>query len=67
LDEGEITLPLLVEALERVKLREYPRWGEKPDVTSTPIPRYDLLTSKPSDMSCSFREAARSSASSATS
>jgi len=29
LDEGEITLPLLVEALERVKLREYSALGRK--------------------------------------
>jgi len=42
LDEGEITLPLLVEALERGNLRVFRAWGEKPDV-STPIPRYDLL------------------------
>lgn len=44
LDEGEITLPLLVEALERGETRGvFSAEGEKPDVTSTPIPRYDLL------------------------
>jgi len=43
LDEGEITLPKFVEAWERGDTSgEF--WGEeKPDVTQTPIPRYDLL------------------------
>jgi len=45
LDEGEITLPLLVEALARGETSGIFRaWGEKPDVTGTPIPRFDLLT-----------------------
>ncbi len=44
LDEGEITLPLLVEALERGETSGvFSANGEKPDVTSTPIPRFDLL------------------------
>ena len=44
LDEGEITLPLLVEALERGETSgTFSAGGEKPDVSSTPIPRYDLL------------------------
>jgi len=44
LDEGEITLPLLVEALERGETSgSFHAGGEKPDVTHTPIPRYDLL------------------------
>jgi radical SAM superfamily enzyme YgiQ (UPF0313 family) len=44
LDEGEITLPLFVEALERGETSgRFTAGGEKPDVTSTPVPRYDLL------------------------
>lgn len=44
LDEGEITLPMLVEALERGETSgKFTSNGEKPDVTTTPIPRYDLL------------------------
>lgn len=44
LDEGEITLPLLVEALERGETSGIFRaWGEKPDVSTSPIPRFDLL------------------------
>ena len=44
LDEGEITLPLFVEALERGETSgTFRANGEKPDVTETPIPRYDLL------------------------
>ena len=44
LDEGEITLPLLVEALNRGETTGIFRaGGEKPDVTGTPIPRFDLL------------------------
>jgi radical SAM superfamily enzyme YgiQ (UPF0313 family) len=56
LDEGEITLPLLVEALERREISGIFRSnGEKPDVTTTPIPRYDLLDLKAySDMSVQF-------------
>jgi radical SAM superfamily enzyme YgiQ (UPF0313 family) len=43
LDEGEITLPLFVEALERGESQGTFRAAEKPDVTTTPIPRFDLL------------------------
>ncbi|HEY9611849.1 B12-binding domain-containing radical SAM protein [Allocoleopsis sp.] len=44
LDEGEITLPLFVEAIERGETEGVFRsGGEKPDVTETPIPRFDLL------------------------
>ena len=43
LDEGEITLPMFVEALERGETSGEFRADEKPDVTQTPIPRYDLL------------------------
>jgi radical SAM superfamily enzyme YgiQ (UPF0313 family) len=44
LDEGEITLPLFVQALERGDRQGVIHAnGEKPDVTQTPIPRYDLL------------------------
>jgi radical SAM superfamily enzyme YgiQ (UPF0313 family) len=44
LDEGEITLPLFVEAVERGDRQGIFRAnGEKPAITSTPIPRYDLL------------------------
>ncbi|MGH2413996.1 MAG: B12-binding domain-containing radical SAM protein, partial [Microcystaceae cyanobacterium] len=43
LDEGEITLPLLVEALKGGKPNGIFRATEKPAVTETPIPRYDLL------------------------
>lgn len=44
LDEGEITLPQFVEALHRGDTSGIFRSdGQKPDVTTTPIPRYDLL------------------------
>lgn len=44
LDEGEITIPLFVEAVQRGETQGIFRSnGDKPDVTSTPIPRYDLL------------------------
>lgn len=44
LDEGEITLPLFVDALERGETAgRFTADGVKPDVTSTPVPRYDLL------------------------
>jgi radical SAM superfamily enzyme YgiQ (UPF0313 family) len=44
LDEGEITLPLFVEAVQRGDSQGIFRSdGEKPDVTGTPIPRFDLL------------------------
>ena len=43
LDEGEITLPLFVEAIQRGETQGIFRATDKPDVTLTPIPRYDLL------------------------
>jgi radical SAM superfamily enzyme YgiQ (UPF0313 family) len=44
LDEGELTLPLFVDAINRGESRGVFRAdGVKPDVTQTPIPRYDLL------------------------
>ncbi|WP_019505711.1 B12-binding domain-containing radical SAM protein [Pleurocapsa sp. PCC 7319] len=43
LDEGEITLPMFVEAIAQGKTSGIFRTTEKPDVTITPIPRYDLL------------------------
>jgi radical SAM superfamily enzyme YgiQ (UPF0313 family) len=43
LDEGECTLPLFLEALEQGEERGIYRSPEKPDVTQTPIPRFDLL------------------------
>jgi radical SAM superfamily enzyme YgiQ (UPF0313 family) len=44
LDEGEITLPLFIEAIERGDHQgRFSAEGEKPDVTATPIPRFDLL------------------------
>ena len=56
MDEGEITLPLLVEALERGDTSgTFRANGEKPDVTMTPIPRFDLLNLDAySDMSVQF-------------
>ncbi|ERN41708.1 Fe-S oxidoreductase [Rubidibacter lacunae KORDI 51-2] len=43
LDEGEITLPMFVEALGQGATSGTYRSEVKPDVTQTPIPRYDLL------------------------
>jgi radical SAM superfamily enzyme YgiQ (UPF0313 family) len=45
LDEGEITLPMFVEAIQRGDRQGVFRAinGEKPDVTSTPVPRFDLM------------------------
>ncbi|MEM9220006.1 MAG: B12-binding domain-containing radical SAM protein [Cyanobacteria bacterium P01_F01_bin.150] len=44
LDEGEITLPMFVEAIANGKTSGVFRSdGEKPDVTTTPVPRFDLL------------------------
>jgi len=44
LDEGEITLPLFIEAIERGERQgRFSSNGVKPDVTGTPIPRFDLL------------------------
>ncbi len=43
LDEGELTLPMFVEAINQGATHGVFRATEKPDVTITPIPRYDLL------------------------
>ena len=44
LDEGEITLPQFVEALQRGdRSGRFSAEGDKPDVTATPVPRFDLL------------------------
>lgn len=43
LDEGECTMPMFLEALARGEERGIFRATEKPDVTQTPIARYDLL------------------------
>ena len=44
LDEGEITLPLFIEAIQNGEAQGIFRAnGEKPDVTETPVPRFDLL------------------------
>ena len=43
LDEGEITLPMFIAAIERGDRTGVFRAIEKPAVTQTPIPRYDLL------------------------
>jgi radical SAM superfamily enzyme YgiQ (UPF0313 family) len=43
LDEGEITLPMFVDALAKGSTSGTFRATEKPDVTNTPVPRYDLL------------------------
>ncbi|HIK30678.1 MAG TPA: DUF4070 domain-containing protein [Oscillatoriales cyanobacterium M59_W2019_021] len=43
LDEGECTIPSFLEALARGEERGIFRASEKPDVTQTPMPRFDLL------------------------
>jgi radical SAM superfamily enzyme YgiQ (UPF0313 family) len=44
LDEGEITLPMLVEALgSGATTGTFTADGEKPDLSTSPIPRFDLL------------------------
>ncbi len=43
LDEGEITLPMFIEAIQKGETSGIFRATHKPDVTTTPIPRYDLL------------------------
>jgi radical SAM superfamily enzyme YgiQ (UPF0313 family) len=56
LDEGEITIPLFVAAVERgEKSGIFRSNGVKPDVTQTPIPRFDLLQlDQYSEMSVQF-------------
>lgn len=43
LDEGELTVPLFLEALRRGDTQGTFRATEKPDVTHSPLPRFDLL------------------------
>ncbi len=43
LDEGEDTIPLFLKAIERGDTSGIFRSKEKPDVTRTPVPRFDLL------------------------
>jgi radical SAM superfamily enzyme YgiQ (UPF0313 family) len=43
LDEGECTIPMFLDALENKEEKGIFRATEKPDVTQTPIPRFDLL------------------------
>jgi radical SAM superfamily enzyme YgiQ (UPF0313 family) len=45
LDEGELTLPLFVEAVNQGQMSGTFRApnGERPDVTTTPVPRFELL------------------------
>lgn len=43
LDEGECTIPTFLEALARGEQQGIFRATEKPDVTQTPLPRFDLL------------------------
>ena len=50
LDEGEITLPMFIQAVQEGKTSGVFRATEKPDVTTTPIPRFDLLEFDAYDM-----------------
>ncbi|KPQ36168.1 MAG: Fe-S oxidoreductase [Phormidesmis priestleyi Ana] len=43
LDEGEVTLPMLVEAIEKGETEGTFRALERPDVSASPVPRFDLL------------------------
>lgn len=44
LDEGEVTLaPFLADLANGTVQRSYTADGDKPDITQTPVPRYDLL------------------------
>jgi len=43
LDEGEMTIPLFLEALSQGQTQGIFRSSEKPDVSQSPIPRFDLL------------------------
>ena len=44
LDEGELTIPLFLEALDRGESQgRFSANGERPDVSLSPIPRFDLL------------------------
>lgn len=43
LDEGEMTIPLFLNAIAESKPQGIFRSAEKPDVTTSPLPRFDLL------------------------
>ncbi|MBF2066861.1 MAG: B12-binding domain-containing radical SAM protein [Calothrix sp. C42_A2020_038] len=43
LDEGEMTIPQFIEAITQGKTQGIFRSTEKPDVTQSPIPRFELL------------------------
>ncbi|NOQ34352.1 MAG: DUF4070 domain-containing protein [Methylococcaceae bacterium] len=43
LNEGEITIPMFLKALEAGETKGIYRTGEKPDVSQSPIPRFDLI------------------------
>ena len=43
LNEGEITVPMFLKGLENGELQGVYQSPAKPDVTKTPIPRYDLI------------------------
>ena len=44
LDEGEITLPMFVNAIDKGEATgRFRAGGEKPDLSTSPIPRFDLL------------------------
>ncbi len=43
LDEGEMTWPAFLKDLEEDRCRKIYRAAEKPDITQTPVPRFDLL------------------------
>ncbi|MBD1911398.1 MULTISPECIES: B12-binding domain-containing radical SAM protein [unclassified Leptolyngbya] len=43
LDEGEITIPMFLEAIAQGQEQGTFRTSEKPDVTTSPIPRFELL------------------------
>ena len=46
LDEGEVTLPLFLEDLEKNNLQQFYRSEEKPDLKDSPVPRWDLIEQK---------------------
>jgi len=51
LDEGEITIPRWIEAIENgAKNGRFSAEGEKPDISFSPIPRFDLLERRAYDM-----------------
>ena len=43
LNEGEITVPMFLQSIEAGETEGIYRTNEKPDITNTPIPRYDLI------------------------